>query len=338
MKKLWCSFVILLAISSCIFATWEKGYYVDDFGDSTGEEFCYYIAHGTFSNSATRNSSSPVRISLNSYGINQSQARIVFEPHDYDWNNPVNDYYDDSIATIKFKDEKGTVTKITSSNSEYGHNWNIITGIDAIKICDLFLNNKAVKCSIKIERNSYNFTIDCSDFKESFKSTFSSISNDLEFEKWSVSYSDSKYSSYKFSIAEYYTKSKYKDMNTIVDLTVMGYESDPTDYPALNLSFFFKDKNTGLYFSHSDVDNIEFVKTVFSVGKKQMVKEQIIPTPYLHFSIQEDKYGIYLNAKDFYSILKNGQIIVITCHTEDGEEISFSLSTKDLLKYTTYPY
>ena len=320
------------------FCNLEKGYYVDDFGDSTGEEFCYYIAHGTFSNSATRNSSSPVRISLNSYGINQSQARIVFEPHDYDWDNPVNDYYNNSIAWIKFKDEKGDVTTITKSNSKYGHNWNIITGIDAIKICDLFLNNKTVKCSIKIERSSYNFTIDCSNFREVFRSIFSSISNDLEFEKWSVSYSDSKDSSYKFSIAEYYTKSKYKDMDTIVDITIIGHESDPTDYPLLELSFFFKDKNTGLYFSHSDVDNIEFVKTVFLVGKKQMVKKQIILTPYLYFFIKEDKYDIYLNAKEFYSILKNGQIIVITCHTEDGEEISFSLPTKELLKYTTYPY
>tara|TARA_R100001440_G_scaffold39562_2_gene59040 strand:- start:3979 stop:4446 length:468 start_codon:yes stop_codon:yes gene_type:complete len=37
-------------------AQWETEYYVDDFGDKTGESFEYFDAVGVFSNSATTNS------------------------------------------------------------------------------------------------------------------------------------------------------------------------------------------------------------------------------------------------------------------------------------------
>ena len=54
MKKL----LLLLAVITSLTtnAQWTKGYYVDEFGDRTGDTYMHMRAVGTFSNSATQNS------------------------------------------------------------------------------------------------------------------------------------------------------------------------------------------------------------------------------------------------------------------------------------------
>ena len=54
MKQLFLS--IALAMTVVSYAQWETEYYVDDFGEPTGEAFEYFDVVGVFSNSATTNS------------------------------------------------------------------------------------------------------------------------------------------------------------------------------------------------------------------------------------------------------------------------------------------
>ena len=54
MKKLLLLSVLLLSLVSN--AQWDVQYYIDEFGDKTSDSYESFVAEGTFSNSATRNS------------------------------------------------------------------------------------------------------------------------------------------------------------------------------------------------------------------------------------------------------------------------------------------
>lgn len=93
MKKFFVARIcILFFISTSLFAEWQIGNVVDDFGDPTGEKFVYTIVDGTFSNSATTSSSCSIRI-LAKYTVTPfPKEQWVFEIHEYGFDNPVNNF------------------------------------------------------------------------------------------------------------------------------------------------------------------------------------------------------------------------------------------------------
>lgn len=182
MKKTLVLFSLLVVFCLFIYADWQIGTIVDDFGDPTGEGFVYTLVEGTFSNSATSNSKACVRVLANFESSPYPTVYWIIEPHTYNWDNPVEDFYDDSSATIKIKEENGSITTFINNNSKYYHNWNSL-GVDDGKILtELLKRNKVLKVSISIESYKYNFTIDCSDFNNVFEPYFKSIEPNIG--KW----------------------------------------------------------------------------------------------------------------------------------------------------------
>lgn len=180
MKKIVLLLIILL-LSMSLFAKWSIGQVVDDFDDPTGEEFIYTITEGTFANSATTNSKACIRVSAEFSANPYPEETWTFEIHDYNWDNPINDYYDDSSATIKIKDSNEKVTTFTKSNSEIAHTWNTLKENDGYKFTQLLKDNDSLKVSIAIENSRYVFTIDSSDFNEVFDKAVSEIKPKIGF-------------------------------------------------------------------------------------------------------------------------------------------------------------
>lgn len=167
--------LVFLLLSMSLFAKWSVGQVVDDFDDPTGEEFVYTLIEGTFANSATSNSKACIRV-LTKFSANPyPEESWEFEIHDYNWDNPVDDYYDDSSATIKIKDDNGKVTTFKKSNSEYAHTWNILNSSDGHKFTQLLKDNNSLKVNITIENSKYVFTIDCRDFTDMYDQAFSKV-------------------------------------------------------------------------------------------------------------------------------------------------------------------
>lgn len=198
-------FLVLICMTLSLFAKWSVGQIVDDFDDPTGEEFVYLLTEGTFSNTATSNSKSCVRVLSQFVTTPYPSERWTFEVHDYNWDNPVDDYYDDSTATIKIKEDNGNVVTFTKSNSEYSHSWNTLKPADGYRFTQMLKDNNSLKVSISIEKSKYVFTIDCSDFNDIFDKAFSSCKSGIG--SW-------KYSAIDESTMEFYKylKSMYANM------------------------------------------------------------------------------------------------------------------------------
>lgn len=341
MKKTILLVVFILFVSFFLSATWNIGEVVDDFGDPTGEGFLYSLTNGTFGNSATSNSTSPMRVYIDFNDSSMPTAVVVFEPHAYDWDNPVEDFYDSSVATIKFKDDAGNVTSITSSNSKYGHNWNRLGGQDAIKVINLFLKNKTIKVSIKIESYSYNFTIDCSDFASAY-SKFKPTAN-LETNKWNLRYSESSVNSnYQYITASILFDTTLRNAKCYGEFSLSGRPSDPEDYPYLSFNLYLEDKETGLFCSPTYYDGtskeIKYNKISFTVGKKNFTFTDSYASKYFMVGIKEDKYNIYMDSGKLYDVLSSGSMVTIDIYTTEGDKLSFTTSASEFLKYSKYPY
>lgn len=179
MKKLSLLFVIGLLFLTGLFATWRVGDIVDDFDDPTGDHFVYSTLEGTFSNTATSSSKTDIRLCQEFVKDTVPAVRWIFEIHNYNWDNPVENFYSDSTATIKIKADDGTVTTFSKSNSKYGTYWNIIAGKDARTLTKLLISNKTLKFSITIEKTKYSFTVDCSGYSEVFHSVFDGLKMNL---------------------------------------------------------------------------------------------------------------------------------------------------------------
>jgi hypothetical protein len=334
--------VVFLVFSPCLlFSSWNLGNYVDDFGDDTGEHFITTAIEGKFSNSATSSSNSPMRILIKISG-DVPQARITFEPHAYSWDNPVEDFYDDSTATIKFKDDAGNVITITRSNSKYGHNWNLITQQDAVKIINLFRKNKTVKVSIKIESYSFNYTVDCSDFLSVYDAYFPSDTK-VETGKWDVSFSESSYSDYDFCSASINFESSLRKAYIIGTYSVNGYPDDSSDYPSISFDLSVKDSDSGLFYTPNTYPDsnkeVKFNKISFTVGKENYTYTDSYASKYPYFSLSNTSYGgIYMEISKLHDVLKSGQTVVIDLYTTEGDVISYTTSASEFLKYVTYPY
>lgn len=179
MKRLSLLLIIGLFLLSGLSATWNVGNIVDDFDDPTGEHFVYATVEGTFSNTATTSSKTVIRLCQEFVKDTAPAVRWILEIHNYNWDNPVEDFYSDSTATIKIKADDGTITTFSKSNSKYGTYWNIIAGQDARTLTKLLSSNKVLKFSITIEKTKYSFTVDCSGYSEVFHSVYDELKINL---------------------------------------------------------------------------------------------------------------------------------------------------------------
>ena len=75
MKKL-LLIIAILTIGSAN-AQWKKNFYVDEFGEKTGESYEYLQAFGTFSNSATQNSKAK-------YDFIKSEDSVIINVYEYE--------------------------------------------------------------------------------------------------------------------------------------------------------------------------------------------------------------------------------------------------------------
>ena len=90
---------------------WEIGYYVDDFGERTGEYFVSRYIDGTFSNSATTNSELKVR-----FMIDKNSSRIQL--YEYAGNHPIKG---EGFIYFKVRDKNNKEHNIRAYNSDYGN-------------------------------------------------------------------------------------------------------------------------------------------------------------------------------------------------------------------------
>lgn len=167
MKKIFLV-IILLLVSLGLFAEWQIGDFIDDFGDTTGEHFLYCMAEGTFSNSATSNSPCIVRVvaNLNNVYLVPYVSKFEFEIHEYNNDNPVQEFYEDSKSIIRIKDDLGKTTSYTESNSKYSNNWNVLYNNDMESFYQQLVSNNLIKVAISCEGTKYNFSIPSDGFVE----------------------------------------------------------------------------------------------------------------------------------------------------------------------------
>jgi hypothetical protein len=86
---------------------WDKGYYVDDFGDKTNSGFVSQTIQGLFSNSATEGSSLRVRIFINDGDLKFENPWFRF--YEYNGNNPVKGTYSSNTMSCRIKDENDEI-------------------------------------------------------------------------------------------------------------------------------------------------------------------------------------------------------------------------------------
>lgn len=273
MRKLTVLLIMLFSVE-LLFASWQIGNYVDDFGDNTGEHFAYTWIDGNFSNSATSNSNCRVRIIGNINAQNNGLTHMVtweFEIHEYG-NNPPNGFYSDSSAVIRVKDDAGKVYTFKTSNTEYFKNWNCLTGQDAITFYNLITSNKNIKVAISIENTKYNFTIGCSDAKPILDDLYMQSNNSLDIETytvWGKVYWEKEVHEAMISIfgdypAFYWQYEDCKKNDNIVNrlsFSVDSKDMEKNGYPNVSIYLYQYSTTDGrFYLFNADTDKIKAIR------------------------------------------------------------------------------
>lgn len=318
-----------------IFSGWNLGDYVDDFGDPTGSKYIFTDSIGTFSNTATSESSSAIRIIIDVLDTPPS-AVLVFEPHDYDWNNPVKEFSTSSTARFKFKDEAGNVTTISNVN-RVGY-WNYISGQDAIKIINLFQRNKTIKLVISIESYSYSYALDCSNFSEKLSRY---MPQRFEIGKWSIEYSKS-FTGFEHALATVIYETSLRKTPLFGCFSVKGWPDDSSDYPTLCFWLEREDQESGLFTKETQYadskKDIKYSKISFTVGKKNYTYKYKSPTSIIDIWVKAEKSNRSINSTKLFEVLNSGPNAVIDIVTSEGDTMSFSVPSSELLEYLKYPY
>lgn len=146
------------------FSPWEKGNYVDEFQNPTDKKYIICDANGTFSNSATTNStlSASLQIDLSNIGI------MLWEYNSH----LVKGIYDYENYSISILDNNGT--KHTFTGTIYQGGTRIyFSADDRDSVISLLLNNSEIEIYVKSTKYSistYLFTINCIGFSEAYSS------------------------------------------------------------------------------------------------------------------------------------------------------------------------
>ncbi|MCK3684232.1 hypothetical protein [Maribellus sp. YY47] len=138
--------------------SWDIGYYVDDFGERTGEFFVSMFVNGTFSNSATTNSDLKVR-----FMIDKNSSRIQL--YEYARDHPVKG---EGFIYFKIRDKNNKEFEIRAYNSDHG-NTTIEDEYDK-KLRNILLNGGEIKFVAEADKygspSTYKFAIDNADWFE----------------------------------------------------------------------------------------------------------------------------------------------------------------------------
>lgn len=137
---------------------WDIGYYVDDFGERTGENFVSMILYGKFSNSATTNSDLKVRIL-----IDKSSSSIQL--YEYGGNHPIKG---EGFIHFKIRDKNNQEYQIRGYNSTRG---STTIGAEYDKILrNILLSGGEIKFIAEANKygspSIYNFIISNADWFE----------------------------------------------------------------------------------------------------------------------------------------------------------------------------
>ena len=99
---------------------WTKGYFVDEFGDSTNEGFISQTVKGHFSNSATEGSALRVRMLIRHGDIRISPR---FRLYEYDGRNPIKGIFENNSMRCRVKDENGAILEMSLNQSQGADNF-----------------------------------------------------------------------------------------------------------------------------------------------------------------------------------------------------------------------
>ncbi|MCP4612743.1 MAG: hypothetical protein GY845_28950 [Planctomycetes bacterium] len=104
MKQLILFASMMLSVTS--YSQWERGNYVDDFGEKTEEVFFHQTVSGTFSNSASTNAKC-------AYFIEHSKVEEILAISIYPYGRSIKEsFYDDTFQDVKIKKPSGEVVTI----------------------------------------------------------------------------------------------------------------------------------------------------------------------------------------------------------------------------------
>lgn len=156
-------------------SAWEVRYYVDEFGSPTATPYVKnkVLFKGSFSNTATNNSSMYAKFLINKYDVD-------IELFEYDRQWPVTGSGSDK-AYIKIQTENGTVYDLGGCDFVYNGKRIIINNHSNRNIETLFrafVENSVVKFRIEIKgkyssySDIYNFTVETHGFEEMYSNAF----------------------------------------------------------------------------------------------------------------------------------------------------------------------
>ena len=104
MKQLILFASVMLSVT--VYSQWERGNYVDDFGEKTEEVFFHQTVSGTFSNSASTNAKC-------SYFIEHNKDGEMLFISIYPYGRSLKEsFYDDTFQDVKIKKPSGEVVTI----------------------------------------------------------------------------------------------------------------------------------------------------------------------------------------------------------------------------------
>ena len=146
------------------FSDWELGEYTDEFEQPTGKKYIITNAYGTFSNSATTNSSlyAALQIDKENIGIMlwEYQSNLVKGTFDYEYYN------------ITIMDEAGVKYYFTGTIYKSGTRV-YFEDADRNKVINLLKNNDSIKIYLKSTKysiSSYLFTVETKGFDTAYSS------------------------------------------------------------------------------------------------------------------------------------------------------------------------
>lgn len=329
-------FSLMFLFVGPLFAEWNTGNIVDDFGDPTGKKFVYTTVDGTFSNSATTSSPCSVRI-IAKYEVNPfASENWAFEIHNYGFDNPVNTFSSDSEGTIKIKDELKEISTFKTSNNKYENCWNKLNGNYSSKFTKLVKNNNNLKVAVSCESTRYNFSIPTIGAKEILNSVEKSITPKIE--EWIKIDAES----YLLEFYEIYTI-KYREMNikkTFPLYTWNYYEIITLDGSKYLVHLTIDDEDLskdGYAKLHTSVNSLsesnikekaygEITKATFTIDSKE----------YTLINKEPDSYSSFKNMSEMKQITKalessNSTNITIS-YTENKVPIELTLNGKEMAK------
>lgn len=356
---------ILLIIFCCCFATlpafssnWKIGNITDEFGDPTGEEFAYCVIEGSFSNSATANSPTFIRVCAQSADYPKyATVYFTFEIHDYSFDTPVNNYYSNTNASFSFKDAKGTISRYETTNSRFTK-WNELNGNASYELYKTLMDSPETKCSVVVGTSKYNFTITNEGFDKAISQIIKNKQQQISY-KWNYWYLKTEEDMFEEEMNEWVGT----DLEFIMSDILGNYESSPT-YEAE--SDFIIDNSDSNYILSFDIsgkgreDDVPY-HAYLVILKIQKDRYQIYDFPItqkiigLSFHSDGETYifplkgsGLYsinfipYNREDIYydlvSFLSTHSNIAMCINLENGENISIAIDELRLKDFLVYPY